>query len=64
MYESCIGHLPVPDALKATQAMEIVGMILITMALLCGILKRSVMRSQTKLPQAAGFFAICAGRCL
>ena len=50
------------DAQKATQALELLGMILIALALLLAILKRTVMRSQGKLPLVSGILAVCSGR--
>ena len=51
----------ISDELKATQALELLGVISIAFALLLAILKRSVMQSQEKLPLVAGILAVCSG---
>ena len=48
--------------MKATRAMELLGMIIVLGALVCAILSLSVMKSQTLLPRVAGGCAIAAGK--
>ena len=52
----------VPDWIKAVRAMEILGILIIGGAGLCGFLKLFVMKTQDVLPKLAAALAIAAGK--
>jgi hypothetical protein len=58
---SCILYI-IDGALKATGAMEILGMLLILAALVCVLLKQFVIKDQALLPKIAACLATVAGK--
>ena len=54
--------LTVADWMKAVRAMEILGILIIGGAGLCGFLKLFVMKTQDALPKFAAALAIAAGK--
>lgn len=59
--KNTFGFSEIPVSLKVTQAMDLLGAILIAIAVVCALLQRCRMPNQTKLYKLAAFLSILAG---
>ncbi|KAL4228302.1 hypothetical protein ACF0H5_013733 [Mactra antiquata] len=59
-YSGICASVPTDSTIQATRAMEILGVLAISAALVCAILKQFVMKDQKILPKVSGGSAIAA----